>query len=211
MTLEEAKELVGECKRRRTVPLADFLTRKFEPKHGTDARWDECDCEDCHRARPYPRNCTLSPEEILDAVGEGAIGSNNLPAYWKSIKLGDITFARRGGRWFWTESKTAFAAGLYDEAHDVWPVLGNTAAGLDRVVEHWARVAEMAKIAAAVASSLKDARAWASSHANKMAAMLDNVSATDMQRLRLIESRNLLVDIDRLIRIYEAQADGSKP
>ncbi len=178
--------------------------RHFESKHGTDQRWDVCDCEDCHRARPYPRNCTLSPEEVADAAADGVDTSG--------VET-NVSHARRGGQWFWTESKTAFAAGLFEPKDGVFPAPEKAASALDRVVEHWARVAEMDKIAAAVVSSLKDARAWAEKHVAAFAESIDalSIEAAEPRRGMVIAMRMYLQDFDRLIRIYEAQADGSKP
>lgn len=178
--------------------------RSFEPKHGTAERWDSCDCKDCHCARPYPRNCTLSPEEVADAQADGVevVGDP-----------GGISYARRNGRWFWTESKTALAAGLYEPKDGVFPVPEKAAAALDRVVDHWARVAEMDKIAAQVAEHIKAARAAAERHVAAFAESIDSLSveAAEPRRDMVIGLRAYLRDFDRLLRVYERQADGSKP
>ena len=86
-------------------------------------------------------------------------------------------------------------------------------AALDRVVGHWARVAEIDKIAAAVAASLKDARSWAEKHVAAFAESIDalSIEAAEPRRGMVIAMRMYLQDFDRLLRFYEAQADGSKP
>ncbi len=151
-----------------------------------------------------PRDCTLSPEEVADAHEDGVDTSTIEPG---------VSHARRGGQWFWTESESAFAAGLYEPKDGVFPVPEKAAAALDHVVNHWARVAEMDKIAAQVAASLKDARALAEKHIAAFAESIDalSIDAAEDKRDTLVFLRSLARDFDRLIRIYEAQADGSKP
>ncbi len=187
----------------RPMTIDGAFRRHFVSKHGTSARWDVCDCEDCHRARTYPRNCTLSPEEVADAAADG-VDTSGIEA--------DVSHARRGGQWFWTESKTAFSAGLYEPKDGVFPVPEKAAAALDHVVDHWARVAEIDKIAAQVAASLKNARALAEKHVAAFAESIDalSIDAAEDKRDTLVFLRSLARDFDRLIRIYEAQADGSK-
>ena len=180
--------------------------RSFEPKHGTAERWDVCECEDCHRARPYPRNCTLNLEEVSDA---GADGVNIHAVEMETIVSGG--FKRRSGRW-WFDGRISVNGGEPFEAID-YEVNPAGAAALDRVVDHWARVAEMDKIAAQVAEHLKAARGAAERHVAAFAESIDSLSieAAEPRRGMVIALRMYLQDFDRLIQFYEAQADGSKP
>lgn len=180
--------------------------RSFEPKHGTAERWDECDCVACRRARPYPRNCTLNLEEVSDA---GADGVDIHAVEMETIVSGG--FKRRFG-WWWFDGCISLNGGEPFEALD-YEMNPAGAAALDRVVDHWARVAEMGKIAAAVAASLKDARAWAEKHVAAFAESIDalSIEAAEPRRGMVIALRMYLQDFDRLIQFYEAQADGSNP
>lgn len=179
---------------------------RFESKHGTTERWDVCDYEDCRRTRPYPRNCTLNLEEVSDA---GADGVDIHAVEMETIVSGG--FKRRSGRW-WFDGRISLNGGEPFEAID-YEVNQAGSAALDRVVDHWARVAEMDKIAAQVAEHLKAARGAAERHVAAFAESIDHLSieAAEPRRDMVIGLRAYLRDFDRLLRVYERQADGSKP